>query len=420
MKFNYIKNTARTFGMLLLMAAPMSFTACSSSDEAFFTADENDSPRILNTDIPEWVNGEPAVLKTITRTDNFNFKVIATPIHYTTVDWYLDGEKVFEGTTINQPVEAGTYILKIVATTTKGLSTSRTTKLVVNPAEGDPVLNESITERFVAAGKTATIHGQNLDKVSGIVIGGKEAQNVKVDGDAISFTVPSDLKDSTYRASLVGADGFKYGVGKFNVTSSVLVANGDLRTDNGVVTLKGLNLDKLTSVKVGDTQANITEQTATSITLNLGNLAAGEYDVTATTKDGRAASFYVDNKMVTKGRLTVLSEKIIWENADGFGVNWNVFDQVNGQITAAAKVGMKIKVGYVLNDPNGENYHQIRFMGDWDFVFPEYANDYKLNGAVGEKGIAEITLSDKDVDIIKNHGFRMSGYGYAITMISYK
>jgi hypothetical protein len=124
--------------------------------------------------------------------------------------------------------------------------------------------------------------------------------------------------------------------------------------------------------------------------------------------------------MVTKGRLTVLSEKIIWENADGFGVNWNVFDQVNGQITAAAKVGMKIKVGYVLNDPNGENYHQIRFMGDWDFVFPEYANDYKLNGAVGEKGIAEITLSDKDVDIIKNHGFRMSGYGYAITMISYK
>ena len=108
MKFNYIKNAARTFGMLLLKTAPMAFTACSSSDEAFFTADENDSPRILNTDIPEWVNGEPAVLKTITRTDSFNFKVIATPIHYTRVDWYLDGEKIFEGATINQPVEAGT------------------------------------------------------------------------------------------------------------------------------------------------------------------------------------------------------------------------------------------------------------------------------------------------------------------------
>ena len=36
MKFNYIKNAARTFGMLLLMTAPMAFTACSSSDEAFF------------------------------------------------------------------------------------------------------------------------------------------------------------------------------------------------------------------------------------------------------------------------------------------------------------------------------------------------------------------------------------------------
>ena len=39
---------------------------------------------------------------------------------------------------------AGEHIVKIVAATTKGLETSRTCKLVVLPAEGDPSLADTL------------------------------------------------------------------------------------------------------------------------------------------------------------------------------------------------------------------------------------------------------------------------------------
>ncbi len=51
---------------------------------------------------------------------------MVTPVHYTTVTWFIDDEQVAEGLTIDVPVLAGDHIVKIVAKTTKGLETSRT------------------------------------------------------------------------------------------------------------------------------------------------------------------------------------------------------------------------------------------------------------------------------------------------------
>ena len=64
-------------------------TACSNDDDPFFTASEDDAPRILNTDIPEGKGGEPGVLKNIDRTQNFTYEAIVTPVNYTTVSWLI-------------------------------------------------------------------------------------------------------------------------------------------------------------------------------------------------------------------------------------------------------------------------------------------------------------------------------------------
>ena len=115
----------------------VAFTSCSKDDEPYFSANENDAPRILNTDIPEGKGGEPGEIANIERTTNFKFEVIATPVNYTTVTWYLDDQLIYEGNEIDMPLLAGNHTLKIVATTTKGLSTYRICKLVVRPAEGE-------------------------------------------------------------------------------------------------------------------------------------------------------------------------------------------------------------------------------------------------------------------------------------------
>ena len=128
------------------------FAACSSDDDPFFTADENDYPRILNTDIPEGTEGNPGVIATIERTQNFTFEVMVTPVNYTTVTWFIDGVQVAEGLTIDVPVRVGEHIVKIVARTTKGLETSRTCKLVVIPLATDPVPGNDIYDRLVKQG----------------------------------------------------------------------------------------------------------------------------------------------------------------------------------------------------------------------------------------------------------------------------
>ena len=87
MKKNIIKFLTVCFACCSISAA---FTACSSDDDPYFTASENDAPRILNTDIPEGEGGQPGIIATIERTTNFTFDVIVTPVHYTTVKWYID------------------------------------------------------------------------------------------------------------------------------------------------------------------------------------------------------------------------------------------------------------------------------------------------------------------------------------------
>ena len=107
------------------------------------------------------MGGTPATIGTIDRTQNFTYELIVTPAHYTTVKWYIDEEEVAEGLTIDVPVLAGEHIVKIVATTTQGKSTSRTCKLTVRSIAGDPELATDAKSRWLTIGSTMTIDCAN-------------------------------------------------------------------------------------------------------------------------------------------------------------------------------------------------------------------------------------------------------------------
>lgn len=215
-------------------------TACSSDEDPFFAAGEDDAPRILNTNIPEGEKGEAPVISTIERTQNFEFEVFVTPARYTTVTWFVDDEQVFEGNKIDMPMLAGEHLLKIVATTTKGLSTSRTCKLVVRPGAEDPYpAGKDIHETLVIPGSVATMHGVNMDKVAKVIIGGQSVDATYMAADnCIVYTVPT-LSDGVYPLQLADASGFVYGAGsielnqnpEYPITGEVTVLEGDFVID---------------------------------------------------------------------------------------------------------------------------------------------------------------------------------------------
>ena len=182
------------------LAGTSTLSSCSSDDDPYFTVSENDDPRILNTDLAD---------TKIDRKTNFKLEIKVTPVHYTTVTWLLDGTQIYEGTTIDQTFPIGNHELKIVATTTKGKTTSRTLNVTVTPAANDPALGTNAMELWVAPGETTTIHKcKNLDVVQKVLIADKEvAFEVLDEGTALKVTAPSDLANGDYAITLVDGNG---------------------------------------------------------------------------------------------------------------------------------------------------------------------------------------------------------------------
>ena len=156
-------------------------SSCSEDNDGFITATEDDFPQILLPWFGEWENGEPAVYKNISRDIEFIDSVTVTPALYTTVEWLIDDEKIQEGKKIQHTFLAGEYILKVVATTTKGKSTSRTGKLIVRALDSDPIPGNDIRDRQVVPGSVVKLHGTNMEKVTKISIGDKEAAAAFID-----------------------------------------------------------------------------------------------------------------------------------------------------------------------------------------------------------------------------------------------
>ena len=194
------------------LAGTSTLSSCSSDDEPYFTVSEDDNPRILNTDLAD---------SKIDRKTNYKLEIKVTPVHYTTVTWLLDGTKIAEGTTIDQTLPLGDHELKIVATTTKDKSTSRTLKVTVTPAADDPAFGTNARELWVAPGAETTIHNcKNLGTVTKVMVGGKEvAFEILEEGTAMKLTAPADLENGDYAITLVDGDGVEFPGGTIKVTS---------------------------------------------------------------------------------------------------------------------------------------------------------------------------------------------------------
>ena len=194
------------------LAGTSTLSSCSSDDEPYFTVSEDDDPRILNTDLAD---------SKIDRKTNYKLEIKVTPVHYTTVTWLLDGTKIAEGNTIDQPLPLGNHELKIVATTTKNKSTSRTLKVTVTPAADDPALGTNAVELWVAPGAETTIHKcKNLGTVAKVMVGGKEvAFKVLEEGTALKLTAPTGLENGDYDITLVDGEGNQFPGGTIKVTT---------------------------------------------------------------------------------------------------------------------------------------------------------------------------------------------------------
>lgn len=194
------------------LAGTSTLSSCSSDDEPYFTVSEDDNPRILNTDLAD---------SKIDRKTNYKLEIKVTPVHYTTVTWLLDGTQIAEGNTIDQTLPVGNHELKIVATTTKGKSTSRTLNVTVTPAADDPALGTNTVELWVAPGVETTIHKcKNLGTVTKVMVGGKEvAFKVLEEGTALKLTAPTGLENGDYDITLVDGEGNQFSGGIIKVTT---------------------------------------------------------------------------------------------------------------------------------------------------------------------------------------------------------
>lgn len=402
---------------MILMATVISsvaFLSCTQKEEPFFTASENDAPRILNTDIPEWDGGQPGTIATITRDQNFEFEIVVTPADYTTVEWFLDDVKVAEGKTINQPVLAGNWNLKILATTTKGLSTYRLAKLVVNPLEGDPVAGDAILERLVAPGAPAMLGGQNLDKVAKVVIGGVEVDASYVSGSLL-YTVPEDMAAGTYQLTLKDAEGFEYGAGYITVSAASVVSAAVFSGKPGAeVSVTGLNLDKVESLKLGEAACTIVSKAAGALTFKLPEVAAGQYELTGLDASGAVVNFINGSQMQEKATVNVTSEEVLWEGSHY--VDWgSPFNAIQTSVKAHLAPGRILRA--YANGASGQGAATTAWWNNFTTGLDGEANrgDLFFSGDY----VFEYTLTQAGIDKLNTEdGLLFVGSGYTITKVT--
>ena len=448
------RNLYKCLALLVMGCGLALTTACSSDEDPFFSASEDDAPRILNTDIPEGTGGEPATLMSFERTQNFVYSVIVTPVHYTTVTWFIDDELVAEGTDIDIPLLAGDHILKIVATTTKGLTTSRTCKLVVRPVAGDPELATDAKSRWLTIGTTKTIDCANVNNVTRVFIGKQEATNVSYANGKLTFDVPN-MAEGSYMVS-IEADGARYGCGVFTVSSEAYVDPGIKETVlwegsadiNWGETNVLISPDALASVPVGATilvYYDIIDMPdgyhAMRITTpwwgdNAEDQVIAQFDLTAETPNPFDFTYTEANKAIIDERGGMLivgygyrvtkvvaqegvapAETLLWEGSAD--INWGETNAlISAEEMAVVPVGSTVRLYYEIIDmPDG--YHALRITTPWwgDNAEDQVVAQFDLTAETPNP--FEFTYTEANKAIVDERGgMLIVGYGYKLLKVT--
>lgn len=414
----------KIYHILLIMLA-MSFGLIACTEETpFSTATENDDPRILDPLFPDRVNGELPVVSNISRDANFSMTLTVTPADYTTVTWFIDGEEIQTGKEIDLALKAGTYHLKVTATTSIGKSTYREGLIQVNPLADDPWATEIGFERIITTGAKAQLYGNNLDKVNSIVIGRKTATDIAYtengENSYIEYTVPEGLADGTYRIILVDNGGNEYGGNKVTVTSDALITAGSERTTaNSEWVMTGINLNQIESFTFGgQTVSSFIRQSETEIAFTCPSLEDGEYTLTGRTTSGKEVMFYTTAGNITEQTVVVSSERVLWEGHHY--VSWDLpdnnpnktFNLIGKDVFASIKAGAVLSIYYSVN--SADEYHQLRTTTGW-------WNDLPGTAVIEfqEDGVKQIQLTQEVLDKIQTEdGFLCIGHGYYVDRIS--
>lgn len=414
----------KIYHILLIMLA-MSFGLIACTEETpFSTATENDDPRILDPLFPDRVNGELPVVSNISRDANFSMTLTVTPADYTTVTWFIDGEEIQTGKEIDFALKAGTYHLKVTATTSIGKSTYREGLIQVNPLADDPWATEIGFERIITTGAKAQLYGNNLDKVNSIVIGGKTATDIAYtengENSYIEYTVPEGLADGTYRIILVDNGGNEYGGNKVTVTSDALITAGSERTTaNSEWVMTGINLNQIESFTFGgQSVSSFIRQSETEIAFTCPSLEDGEYTLTGRTTSGKEVMFYTTAGNITEQTVVVSSERVLWEGHHY--VSWDLpddnpnktFNLIGKDVFASIKAGAVLSIYYSVN--SADEYHQLRTTTGW-------WNDLPGTAVIEfqEDGVKQVQLTQEVLDKIQTEdGFLCIGHGYYVDRIS--
>ena len=411
--------------LLIMLAMSSDVIACHEGTSTFtFTATENDDPRILDPLFPDRVNGELPVVSNISRDANFSMTLTVTPADYTTVTWFIDGEEIQTGKEIDLALKAGTYHLKVTATTSIGKSTYREGLIQVNPLADDPWATEIGFERIITTGAKAQLYGNNLDKVNSIVIGGKTATDIAYtengENSYIEYTVPEGLADGTYRIILVDNGGNEYGGNKVTVTSDALITAGSERTTaNSEWVMTGINLNQIESFTFGgQTVSSFIRQSETEIAFTCPSLEDGEYTLTGRTTSGKEVMFYTTAGNITEQTVVVSSERVLWEGHHY--VSWDLpddnpnktFNLIGKDVFASIKAGAVLSIYYSVN--SADEYHQLRTTTGW-------WNDLPGTAVIEfqEDGVKQVQLTQEVLDKIQTEdGFLCIGHGYYVDRIS--
>ena len=417
-----------------VLAGMTALTACSSTEDPYYTVSEDDAPRILNTDLTD---------QTIDRKTPLNIEIKVTPMQYTTVTWLLNDVKIAEGFTINQLVPVGDYTLKILATTVKGKTTSRTIRVNVMPADDDPKLATDGKSRWLTIGTTKTIACENVTTISKLFIGDIEATNVSYADNQITFDIPS-MEEGEYMVS-IEADGMRYGCGVFTVSVDEYVDPGIKETTiwEGAVDINWgdanvfLSSEEMADVPVGATvrlvyeifdaeyhALRITNQDWSSdIVPQIDGFENQpnpfEFEFTADMKGIADAKGMLITGFGYKLTKVVIVEGVapaettLWEG-DPVDINWgdaNVF--ISPEEMANVPVGATISLQYEIITAE---YHALRITNqDWssDIVpqidgFENQPNPYEFTYTADHKAIADAK------------GMLITGFGYKLTKVTYK
>lgn len=404
--------------LLMLGIAGMMCTAC-STEAPFETVSATDAPQILDPLFPDHVKGQLPVVANINRDQHFKMNLVVTPSATTTVTWYVDGMEFAQGCNMDTTMLAGKYTLKVVATNA-GRETYREGFVVVNPLPTDPVSEAKAFERIIAPGAPAMIYGKNLQTVRALKFGNNIITKFTYNPEdgSIAYDVPASAQNGVYRLVLEDAQGVEYGANTVTVSSGALVSAGaDRFTAGEEAVLTGINLNTVSSIKVGDAQATIVSKTNTSLTLKCPALPDGEYALTGVAANG-AVEFISGNIIAPQIKVSVSSQKTLW--AGHHYVSWDkadgdpnkTFNLIPASVFASLKPGATLTIYYSVKSDDA--YHKMGVAtGWWSDLIPQFE--------FGDDGSIEVEMTQQRLDRIASEaGFLIIGHGFYVDRVTVK